>query len=95
MPFAVGIVHLGDDAAKRAVGVVAPEHRERVEDVAQHPRVGQHQHLAAVQLDAVAAQEVVQVGADRAAGIAQVIAAADAAQRGEQLGQLRRSVKVD
>ena len=43
-PLAEGVVQLGDHAGERAVAPVAPVEADRVEDVAQHAELRQHQH---------------------------------------------------
>ena len=40
---AEGVAQLGDHAGERAVGAVAPVEADRVEDVAEHARLGEHQ----------------------------------------------------
>ena len=74
VPLVVGVVHLRDHAGQRAVRPVAPEQGQRVERVAEHPGVREHQHLAAAEVDAAAAQELVDVGPDAAGRVAEVIA---------------------
>ncbi|GAA3007005.1 hypothetical protein GCM10020229_18460 [Kitasatospora albolonga] len=61
MVLSIGVVHLGHRADQRALGVVAPVEGERVEEVAERPGLGEHQHLAAVEQDALAGQVGVQV----------------------------------
>jgi len=91
VPLVVGVVHLGDHALKRAVGPVAPVHGQRVEHVAEHARVGQHQHPAAGQVDAAARQEVIHVLPDAAARIAEMIRGAEPGSRAKP----RQLVQVD
>ena len=78
---AVGVVHLGDDAAQLAVGAVAVVHRQRVEHVAEHARVGEQRHPAALEIDAVRVQVGQQVRLDRPPGVAEVVAGADGGER--------------
>ena len=58
MSFAVRVVHLGDHASQAAVGAEAPEHGQRVEHVAEDPRVGEHDDPAArAEVDAALGEE--------------------------------------
>ena len=43
-PLAEGVVQLGDHARERSVAAVAPVEADRVEDVAEHPELGQDEH---------------------------------------------------
>ena len=62
MALAVGVVHLGDDAGEPPSAVVAPEDRQRVEDVPEDPRVGEHEHPRPVaEPDAAQCQEALDV----------------------------------
>ena len=71
VPFSVGVVYLCDDAREDAVGVIAPEDRERVEHVAQDPGAGQHENPSPVtEADAAQRQVVLDVALDRQAGVA-------------------------
>jgi hypothetical protein len=63
VPLAVGVVDFGDDRRQRPVGVVAPEHRQRVEHVTEDPCVAEHEHPATGQADALAFQVGVHIGA--------------------------------
>ena len=65
VPVAVGVVHLDDGGRRSARGVPAPEDRDRVEAVAEGPRVRGHHDPPAVQVDAVLGEERLDVGADR------------------------------
>ena len=82
VPLAVGVVDLCDDAHEDAVGVVAPEDRERVEHVAQDPGAGQHEHSSPVtEADAAQRQVVLDVALDRQARVAEVVSAAEVRER--------------
>jgi hypothetical protein len=71
-------VHFGDNRSKLPVAVIAPEHRQRIEHMAQRTSVGEHQHAAAVtERDAVQRQERLDIRLDRAAGVAEMICATE------------------
>ena len=95
VPLVVGVVHLGDHAGEAAVRPVAPVDGQRVEDVAKHPGVGQHDDPAAVQVDAATGQIAVDVGADAAERIAEVVAGAETGQRPQPRRQPGQVVQVD
>ena len=88
-------MHLGDDAGQRAVGSVAPVHGQRVEHVPEDAGVGQHQHPAAAQVDAVRGEEAVEVGPDRAARVAEVVAGARTGRRAAARREPGQGVEVD
>lgn len=78
MPLAVRVMHLGDDGGKLPAAVMAPEDGKRIEDVAQHTSVSEHQDPTAItEPDAVQRQEVLDIRLDRDAGIAEMILAAE------------------
>jgi hypothetical protein len=78
MPLAVRVMHLGDDGGKLPAAVIAPEDGQRIEDMAQHTSVSEHQDPTAItEPDAVHRQEVLDIRLDREAGIAEVIPAAE------------------
>ena len=82
MPFAIGVVHLGNDADQRALCIDAPEDRQRVEHMAQHPGVGQHDDPARLtETDPVAGQVIVNVRPDGLGGVTEVVAGVEAGER--------------
>ena len=96
MPLAVGVVDLCDDAREDAVGVIAPEDRERVEHVAQDPGVGQHEHPSPVtEADAAQRQVVLDVALDRQARVAEVVSAAEVRERPQVPRLAGEAVQVD
>ncbi len=95
MPFAVGVVHLGHRALLRSVRAVAPEDRDRVERVAQHAGAREHQDPAAAEVDALQRQPAVEVLADAAVRVAEVVAGVEADQRAQRPGQPGQVVEVD
>jgi hypothetical protein len=95
VPPAVGVAHFGDDAHERAGDVVAPEQRERVEDVAEAAGVGQHRDRSAVQIDPVRGQVGIDVGPDALARIPEVIPRVEAGERAQAERQPGQIVQVD
>ena len=73
MPFPVGVVDLGDDAAQLARGVVAPEQAQRVEDVPEDAGAGQHGDPAAVERDPLGGKVALDVAAQRPVRVAEVV----------------------
>ena len=80
MPVAVRVVHLDHHAGELAAAPVAPEHADRVEAVAERPRVGGHQDAATVGLDAVEGEEVLDVRLDRRVRVTEVVAGLEPAE---------------
>ena len=65
----VGVVDLAHHGLRRAVARLHPQDRERVEHVAQHARIGQHQHpVGRRQVGAMPGQERGNVATDTASG---------------------------
>ena len=95
MPLAVGVVDFRDDRRRGAVGVVAPEHGERVEDVAEYGGVAEHEHPAAAQADALACQAGVHVGADRGSRVAEVVAGPEPGEGAQRKRHPRHVVEVN
>jgi hypothetical protein len=92
---AVGVVDLGDHAGERAVLVVAPEQRERVEDITERAGIRQHRHPTAAQLDAALGEQRIDVVSDAASRIAQMVAGLEARERTQRAGQSWQVVDVD
>ena len=98
VPLAVGVVHLEDDSLDLAVWAEAPEHRQRVEGVAEDPGVGQHEHpVARVHQDAAAGEEPLDVAPDAApeSTPVQVVTRVEPGQRPRGPGEMRERVEVD
>ena len=81
VPVAVGVVHLDHHGRLGARVVEAPEHADRVEAVAQRPRVGGHQDAAGrtavgtgAEGDAVVGEERLDVAPQAPGGVAEVVA---------------------
>ena len=95
MPLAVGVVHLGHHAGQGTVRVVAPEDRQRIEHVAEHPGVGQHHDVAAAQVDAPFVQVAVEVSPQRLRRVADVVAGLEAGQHPQGPARPGQVVQVD
>src|SRR4051794_10808891 len=89
VPLAIGVVDLRYDAREVAGAVVAPKDRERIEDMTEDARIGQHQNLRALtQLDAAQREKLLHVGLDRGTGIAEMIGTAEAGERAQTARRL-------
>jgi len=77
---------------RTATGVVAPPDRQRVEGVAERAGTGQQQDAAAGKVDAVAGKVVLDVLAQAAAGVAEVVAGLESGECAKRAGKARRSV---
>ena len=95
VPLAVGVVHLCHDGRQGPVAAVAPEHGERVEHMAEDARVGEHEHPAARQVDAVVGEIPVHVDADGRTGIAEMVTGAERRQRPQRGRDARQVVQVN
>jgi hypothetical protein len=74
---------------------VAPVDRERVEHVPEHAGVGEHQHPAAAQVDPAAREVAVEVAADRAVRIAEVVGRPEPGERTQPEREPGQRVEVD
>ena len=105
MALAEGVPHLRHDRGQRAVGAVAVEVADRVEDVSQEAQVGDEHDAPARQVDAVPVEEREHVLLDRPVGEAQVVVVAERhdvapvvaeqAQAAIELGQLVEVERVE
>src|SRR3954452_890428 len=90
MALAVGVVDLRHDADQPAMAVVAPEDRERVEDVPEDARVREHEDSRAVpELDAAQRQELLDVRLDRQRRGTEMVRTAESCDRAEVRRLLR------
>ena len=95
MALPVRVVHLGHHAGERAVGAVAPVDGQRVEHVAEDPRLREHHHLAAIQADAAGLQEPVEVVPDRVLRVAEMVAGFEGREQSQAWPEPWQVVEVD
>ncbi len=97
MPAAVGVVHLGDDVAQHAVGVVAPVQAQRVEHVAEHPGLQQRGDPCrrAGRCRARRGRRRRVAAVCRSAAPSKVVAGVEPGERPQPARQLRQLVDVD
>lgn len=89
MSFTVSVMNFGDYCLHSTVVAQTPEHAQRIENVAEHARVGEHQDFAAGKFDAIHDEKALDILAQRLRSIAEVVSSIKSCQRPQQHRQLR------